>query len=73
MQLDMTISDVTATTGVSTNNQLMFLMQPCTLCDHLHYTFTVYSLQLYSSHLRIIGWVGQQNKTKINKRKKKLT
>ena len=52
---------------LSTKNQLMLFMQPSTLCDHLHYTNLLYTA--YSSHLRIIGLVGQQNKTKINKRK----
>ena len=28
---------------LSTKNQLMFFMQPRTLCDHLHYTNLLYT------------------------------
>ena len=42
----------------------------------LHAVQSFYIIHLlytaYSSHLRIIGWAGQQNKTKINKRKNKV-
>ena len=69
MQLDITINDVIATiyqkqTHVS--HAALHSVRSLFYIIHLLYT-------AYSSHLRIIGWVGQQNKTKINKRKKKLT